>query len=123
MARPNPIWQKLRAHALAKPEAYEDFPWGDRVIKVNKKIFVFLGDGDSANESISFKLLESQDAALSIPGAAPVGYGLGKAGWVTVPIGTRFAPLDVLIEWIDESYALVAPKRLTKPMAPTPKKR
>lgn len=27
----------LRQLALSLPEAYEDFPWGDRVFKVKKK--------------------------------------------------------------------------------------
>jgi predicted DNA-binding protein (MmcQ/YjbR family) len=113
MAKPNAMWLKLREYALAKPESYEDYPWGERVVKVNKKIFVFLGDGEGRENHISMKLLASNEAALSVPGASPVGYGLGRSGWVTVPIGTKAAPLDVLIEWIDESYTLVAPKRLT----------
>ena len=35
----------LRRHALTYPEATEEFPWGDRTIKVRGKIFVFLGAG------------------------------------------------------------------------------
>jgi hypothetical protein len=41
----------LRAHALGYPGAREEFPWGDRVVKVAKKVFVFMGttdDGASA---------------------------------------------------------------------------
>ena len=38
--------QLLREFALTLPGAWEDFPWGDTVIKVRKKIFVFLGEGD-----------------------------------------------------------------------------
>jgi len=33
----------LRAFALVLPEAEEAFPWGERVVKVNKKVFVFFG--------------------------------------------------------------------------------
>ena len=29
--------------ALGLPETHEDHPWGETVIKVNKKVFVFLG--------------------------------------------------------------------------------
>lgn len=114
MPKPDPLWKKLRDHALSKPEAYEDFPWGDRVAKVGKKIFVFLGDGEGPKNRIGVKLLESHEDALSVPGSEPVGYGLGRAGWVTVPIGTKAAREQLLVEWIDESYRLVAPKRLTK---------
>ncbi|MBA3709787.1 MAG: hypothetical protein H0W83_13320, partial [Planctomycetes bacterium] len=41
----------LRAFALAFPGAYEDFPWGERVVKVAKKVFVFLGRGHGDNTS------------------------------------------------------------------------
>jgi len=122
MPKPDLLWTKLREHALSKPEAYEDYPWGDRVVKVNKKIFVFLGDGEGARNRISLKLLESHEAAMSLPEAEPVGYGLGRAGWVTVPIGTQAARAQLLIEWIDESYRLIAPKRLTKAYLPAVRK-
>ena len=36
----------LRTYALTFPEAHEDFPWGERVVKVRDKVFVFLGRGD-----------------------------------------------------------------------------
>lgn len=34
---------QLRTYALTFPEAYEDYPWGEMVVKVQKKVFVFLG--------------------------------------------------------------------------------
>ena len=33
----------LRDFALRYPETHEDFPWGERVIKVKGKVFLFLG--------------------------------------------------------------------------------
>jgi predicted DNA-binding protein (MmcQ/YjbR family) len=95
----------LLRFALSLPEAWEDRPWGDTVAKVGKKIFVFVG-----SERITVKLAEAHEHALSIDGAEPTGYGLGKAGWVTVPIAG--VATDVLQDWIEESYRLVAPKRL-----------
>ena len=47
-----------------------------------------------------------------IDGAEPTGYGLGKAGWVTVPLRAPGVSLDVLRDWVEESYRIVAPKRL-----------
>lgn len=102
----------LLEYALGLPEAWEDTPWeADTVAKVRKKIFVFLGGADSTRMSV--KVPESHDHALSVPGAVPTSYGLGRAGWVTVPISGRGSPdIDLLREWIEESYRAVAPKRL-----------
>ena len=109
MADPRP---KLATFALDLPGAHEDFPWGERVVKVRGKVFVFLGaDGAAVRDrAITVKLDEAHAHALSIDGARPTGYGLGKAGWVTVPVAG--VGLDVLRDWIEESYRIVAPKRL-----------
>jgi predicted DNA-binding protein (MmcQ/YjbR family) len=102
----------LRGFALSYPSAYEDFPWGERVIKVAKKIFLFLGVA-SDGLHISVKLPQSAGLALSLPFASPTGYNLGRSGWVTARFGAREnPPLAVLRQWIDESYRAVAPRRL-----------
>ena len=108
------IRDQLRAFAIGFPGAYEDFPWGERVVKVNKKVFVFLGmDDESSGSGISVKLRESQEWALSLPGITPTGYGLGRAGWVSIDLqGDESPPPDLLTDWIEESYRLIAPKRL-----------
>lgn len=107
--------QRLRAFALALPEAYEDHPWGESVAKVNRKVFVFLGTGEPADRvAFTVKLADSHDQALSLPCAEPTGYGLGRAGWVTVTVGPDTPPLPVCSDWVEESYRLVAPKRLAK---------
>ncbi len=103
--------EKVRAFALSLPEAVEEHPWGEDVAKVRGKIFVFLGSNGS--RQITVKLDESHAHALSIEGARPTGYGLGKAGWVTVPTRAPGVSLDVLRDWVEESYRIVAPKRLT----------
>jgi predicted DNA-binding protein (MmcQ/YjbR family) len=105
-------WRKIREFALGLPEAFEDHPWGESVAKVNGKIFVFLGLEDLGDPAITVKLDESQEQALAVPGAAPTGYGLGRAGWVTVPLAKDAPPLEVLTDWVEESYRRVAPKRL-----------
>jgi predicted DNA-binding protein (MmcQ/YjbR family) len=107
--------ERLREFALSLPEAHEDFPWGESVIKVSKKVFVFLG-GEEPTEKWSpcftVKLRDAHGHALSLPGAAPAGYGLGKAGWVTVPFTDDMPDAEVLGDWVEESYRIVAPKRL-----------
>lgn len=101
----------LRDFALGYPGAHEDFPWGERVVKVKGKVFVFLGREDPLG--ISVKLPQSRLMALALPFASPTGYGLGKSGWVTAQFGPREKPpIDVLKAWIDESYRAVAPKKL-----------
>ncbi len=42
-ATPRSAEAALREHALSYPEASEEFPWGERVIKVRGKVFAFLG--------------------------------------------------------------------------------
>jgi predicted DNA-binding protein (MmcQ/YjbR family) len=102
---------KLAEFALSFPGAHEDFPWGERVVKVRGKVFVFLGGSAPESEpAITVKLVEAHEHALSAEGARPTAYGLGKTGWVTVPVtGVEF---PVLRDWVEESYRIVAPKRL-----------
>ena len=102
---------KVLAFALSFPETAEDRPWEDDVVvKVRGKIFVFAGSAGSRR--ISVKLAESHAHALAIAGAEPTGYGLGRAGWVTVPLRAPGVTVDVLRDWVEESYRIVAPKRL-----------
>src|SRR6266511_1740584 len=70
--------------------AWQGFDWEETVVKVNKKIFVLLGSADSpAWPAITVKLEDSNAAALGVPGAEATRYGLGKSGWVTVPLRRR----------------------------------
>lgn len=112
MSKARALRRQIRGFALGLPAAYEDHPWEEDVAKVNNKVFVFLGVENAPDPAFTVKLRESHEQALSIPGAAPTGYGLGRAGWVTVPLRDTTPPLPVLKDWIEESYRLVAPKRL-----------
>jgi predicted DNA-binding protein (MmcQ/YjbR family) len=106
---------KLLAHALTFPEAYEDFPWGESVAKVNKKVFVFLGIAvtKATGLTLAVKLPVSGAEALQLPFAEPSGYGMGKFGWVTAKFAAgQNPPLELLREWVEESYRAVAPRRL-----------
>ena len=112
------IEKRLRAAALGYPESYEDSPWGDRVVKVRGKIFLFLGLGDDAL-GLSVKIPHSNDGALALPFTRPTGYGLGRAGWVSARFASaRQVPEDLVREWIDESYRAVAPKRIVAGLPP-----
>ncbi len=107
--------RELRRFALGFPEAAEDFPWGERVVKVRGKVFVFLGADPipGGPMGMSVKLSESREAALDLPFTKPTGYGLGKSGWVTASFSAGDdPPTEILKTWIAESYRAVAPKKL-----------
>ncbi|MCB9545795.1 MAG: MmcQ/YjbR family DNA-binding protein [Myxococcales bacterium] len=103
---------------LAYPEATLDHPWGHPSLKVRGKGFAFMY-ASAEGFSFSAKLPDSSGDALMLPFAQPTGYGLGRAGWITA----RFAPgegipEDLLLDWLDESYRAVAPKKLSKTLPP-----
>jgi predicted DNA-binding protein (MmcQ/YjbR family) len=124
MTPPRATRRRLLAFALGLPGAYEDHPWGEDVVKVSNRIFVFLGlDDDPANLAITVKLDDSHEQALFVPGAAPTGYGLGRSGWVTVPLRDTTPPLDVLKDWVEESYRRIAPKTLIAELDDRPARR
>ena len=104
----------LRKTALAYPQATEDFPWGHRAFKVKKKMFLILSfDKDIFN--VTMKLPVTGRQALALPFAEPTGYGLGKSGWVTASFGPKdTVPVELLEEWMDESYRAIAPKKLVQ---------
>lgn len=109
---PKQIETKLRAMAMKYPEVHEDFPWGERAIKVKGKAFIFMRAGDD-EISLSVKLPHSRDMAVDLPFAEPTHYGLGKHGWVTARIRkSAKPPMDLLKAWIDESFRAVAPKKI-----------
>jgi len=105
--------RRLLDFALTYPDAHEDHPWGETVVKVKRKVFVFLGHPADGGLSLSVKLPQSNLFALDLPFATPTGYGLGKSGWVTARFGPKAKPpLGMIQQWIDESYRAVAPKTL-----------
>jgi predicted DNA-binding protein (MmcQ/YjbR family) len=104
----------LRKAALAFPQATEDFPWGHRAFKVKKKMFLILSfDKDIFN--VTMKLPVTGKQALQLPFAEPTGYGLGRSGWVTASFGPKDkVPIELLEDWMDESYRAIAPKKLVQ---------
>ena len=120
MAKRNPLKTAeaaLRKAALAYPQATEDFPWGHRAFKVKKKMFLILSF-DKEIFNVTLKLPETGKQALKLPFAQPTGYGLGKSGWVTASFeGKDTVHLELLEDWIEESYRAIAPKKLVATLA------
>jgi len=117
----------LRKAALKYPETAEDFPWDHHAFKAaGKKTFLFLTGMDEGGFNCSMKLPYRQDEALMLKGAEKTGYGMGASGWVTFTYsGKGKPPLAKLIDYLDESWRAVAPKKLSVTFAPpvAPKRR
>jgi predicted DNA-binding protein (MmcQ/YjbR family) len=101
--------------ALSYPDTREDHPWGHSAFKVKGKVFLF---HEKDVLSLSLKLPESAKLALSLPFASPTSYGLGKSGWVTAKFqGQAEVPVEMLAEWLDESFRAIAPKQVLAKLA------
>ncbi len=106
------VLKELKEHFLKYPGAHMKSPWpGHGDLAVNDKTFAYLST-EGSPFSLSCKLPRSCGAALMLPQTSPTGYGLGKSGWVTGNFGDDHPPIDVLKEWIEESYRAQAPKKL-----------
>lgn len=108
----HPLAELLREFALSLPGAWEDHPWGENVAKVGKKVFVFFGMPEAEHPfGMTVKVPDSYEAAMSLPWAKNPGYRMDRGHWVWLQ-PPEDAPLEMLTEWIVESYRAVAPKRL-----------
>lgn len=116
----HPDAKSLRKAALAYPQTTEDFPWDHHAFKAGgKKTFLFLTSMEEGGFSCSMKLPFRNEEALKLKGAAPTGYGMAASGWVTFTFGPKAkAPLPKLIDYLDESWRAVAPKKLSTGFAP-----
>jgi predicted DNA-binding protein (MmcQ/YjbR family) len=110
----------LRAWGLTLPGAHSKSPWeGHDDLAVNDKTFAYLSTSDEF--SLGVKLPYTNEVALERPWARPMGYGLGKWGWVTFTPGEDdIPPLDELKEWVEESYRSQAPRKLVKELDARP---
>ncbi|MCU1393691.1 MAG: uncharacterized protein JWM34_2119 [Ilumatobacteraceae bacterium] len=103
---------KLRAIAMALPEATEEVTWGSDVnFRVRNKIFCFPGSGGT----LTVKADKAELAALlDDPRFTPAPY-LARGGWVRMTLQT-LPPSKVdwaeVTELIHTSYVLIAPKKL-----------
>lgn len=111
MARLEQIVGRLPEAERVDIEAWD----GEPTFRVRGKNFVFT---DRAASGLTVKLPKEEAAAVvaTETGAEPTGYGLGRHGWVSLPVGDdadegRWQQVE---EWVRTSYTLVAPKSLAK---------
>ncbi len=110
--------QRLEALVATLPEAVrvDIEEWGgEPTFRVRNKNFVF---ANQAATGLSFKLTKEEATAViaTDDDAYPMGYGLGRHGWVSLSLPARpsAARWEEVTEWVLTSYTLVAPKTLAK---------
>ena len=105
----SPIARELQAYCLSFDGAWEDYPWGEIVYKVGKKVFAFTGaSADSAGATVK-ATQEDAEALTLLPNIKRAAY-IGRHGWIHVEIHGE-DELPFLKDLIAASYELVAPKR------------
>ena len=104
----------LRQICLSFPEAIEKETWGQPTFRVNEKMFVWCSSDETVDSTMTLKapsgeqeLLLASDSRFFYPAY------VGSKGWIGIN-------LDDTIDWeeirelVEDSYRLVAPKRLVK---------
>lgn len=106
MSRPrHPVAARLAHAAGGYSGATEDFPWGERVAKVDQEVFLFLSPDESLEPSVPLKLPYSAQHARSLACSKPTSHGLGQSGWVSIELEHPGCPdVELLVDWLDESY-------------------
>lgn len=100
---------RMRAIALALPEATEELTWETSInFRVRKKIFCFPGAGGGITVKAEREELPS---LLDDPRFRPAPY-LARAGWVSMDLQAEAVDWAEVRELIHSSYMLIAPKKL-----------
>jgi len=107
------IARALEDFAMAFPETSNSPSCVNRSFRARKKGFMFLGEKDTGVLRLMVKLDAGIESANAVAEANPDGWSVKGPGWITGNFTDDEAPpLDVMMEWIDESYRLLAPKTL-----------
>ena len=107
--------ERLRGICLALPEATEKEAWGDPTWRVRDHIFAMQkGNFEGGRPSLWFKAPPGEQDVLvgSGPGRFFVPGYVGHKGWVGIHLDTDRVDWEELGELVEDSYRLIAPKRL-----------
>ena len=107
--------ERLRRMCLALPETNEKEAWGDPTWRVRDRIFAMQkGNFEGGRPTVWLKAAEGAQAVLvgSDPGRFFVPPYVGKEGWVGAYLDVARVDWDELAELVEDSYRLIAPKRL-----------
>ena len=110
----DPVTSALRERAISLPETTEGTSCVNRAFKVRNKNFLFVGEKDDGSRKAMLKLKDSLEQAEAL--AENDGrFEVGSAGWTTIRFDVEDRPdVDLLENWVVESYRLFAPKSLSK---------
>jgi predicted DNA-binding protein (MmcQ/YjbR family) len=88
---------------------------GEPTFRVHGKSFVF-SSPDAGSIGVKLPYEEAVAVVASDAHAKPMGYGLGRHGWVSISIPKRTSARRwrEIEEWIRTSYTLVAPTKLAR---------
>jgi predicted DNA-binding protein (MmcQ/YjbR family) len=107
--------ERLRAICLALPEATEKEAWGDPTWRVRDRIFAMQkGNYEGGRPSLWLKAADGAQAMLvdADPERFFVPAYVGSKGWIGVYLDGEGLNWDMVRELVEESYRLIAPKRL-----------
>jgi predicted DNA-binding protein (MmcQ/YjbR family) len=113
--------EQLKAACLARPAAWEDFPFGEQpsVFKVGKRMFA-LSNLEAEALQVSLKCEPQIGEGLrSGHRAINPGYHLNKRHWITVTIDGSIDDA-VVVDLIEDSYDLVVAKMTRRERADVP---
>jgi predicted DNA-binding protein (MmcQ/YjbR family) len=109
----HPFSRRLYEHCRAKPDAWEDHPWGDTVFKIKDKVFAFLGH-HPVTPSVTVKAPPDElEILLAAPFIKRSRY-IGRYGWVNVTIEDEEA-LRLALDLVDDSYEIVKSRGRQRP--------
>lgn len=113
--------QHLREICLQFPEAAEQETWGHPTFRVRGKIFATAGADDQGRVSMSAKSSEQSEL---LAAGDPFFYPsyVGSKGWIGVKLG-QATDWNEISEIVEDSYRLIAPKRLVSQLDGPPSER
>ena len=102
---------RIRRICLGLPGAYEEETWGTATFRIQKKIFAIVGS-DRGSATASMKATREDQAAMLAHGD-PFFFPpyVGSKGWIGVDLRSSALDWEEVVEVVQESYRLVAPKR------------
>jgi predicted DNA-binding protein (MmcQ/YjbR family) len=111
MARLEEIVARLPEAVRVDIEAWD----GEPTFRVRGKSFVFTNP-EATGISVKLPKEEAHAVVATDADVEPTGYGLGRAGWISVSLPARpsAARWREVEEWVRTSYTLVAPKTLAR---------